>query len=173
LLSSLRKQDPEGMMPARSAFLAKSSNRPSTIGSGGAFGKGFMQGSQAHLSFLPEKQTDFKVARWLGDRAVIAAELEPAGIPLGKMPGALTAVDRYRRWFQSDAERAQALSDLVHRVELWPDKLRLSISLAPFLGGWCLRMTLQDSLSRATFHSNCGAAVSRCGSSSKIRPNTH
>jgi len=29
------------------------------IGSGGAFGKGFMQGSQAHLSFLPEKQTDF------------------------------------------------------------------------------------------------------------------
>jgi rod shape determining protein RodA len=29
------------------------------IGSGGPFGKGFMQGSQAHLSFLPEKQTDF------------------------------------------------------------------------------------------------------------------
>jgi rod shape determining protein RodA len=29
------------------------------IGSGGLFGKGFMAGSQAHLSFLPEKQTDF------------------------------------------------------------------------------------------------------------------
>jgi rod shape determining protein RodA len=29
------------------------------IGSGGIFGKGFMQGSQAHLSFLPEKHTDF------------------------------------------------------------------------------------------------------------------
>jgi rod shape determining protein RodA len=29
------------------------------IGSGGLFGKGFMQGSQAHLNFLPEKQTDF------------------------------------------------------------------------------------------------------------------
>jgi rod shape determining protein RodA len=29
------------------------------IGSGGVFGKGFMQGSQAHLSFLPERQTDF------------------------------------------------------------------------------------------------------------------
>jgi rod shape determining protein RodA len=28
-------------------------------GSGGLFGKGFMQGSQSHLSFLPEKQTDF------------------------------------------------------------------------------------------------------------------
>jgi rod shape determining protein RodA len=31
------------------------------IGSGGLFGKGFLLGSQAHLSFLPEKQTDFIV----------------------------------------------------------------------------------------------------------------
>jgi rod shape determining protein RodA len=29
------------------------------IGSGGVFGKGFMEGSQTHLSFLPERQTDF------------------------------------------------------------------------------------------------------------------
>jgi rod shape determining protein RodA len=29
------------------------------MGSGGIFGKGYMQGSQAHLNFLPEKQTDF------------------------------------------------------------------------------------------------------------------
>jgi rod shape determining protein RodA len=29
------------------------------LGSGGMFGKGFMLGSQSHLSFLPEKQTDF------------------------------------------------------------------------------------------------------------------
>lgn len=29
------------------------------IGSGGFFGKGFLQGSQGQLSFLPEKQTDF------------------------------------------------------------------------------------------------------------------
>jgi len=29
------------------------------LGSGGLFGKGFMEGSQSHLSFLPEKQTDF------------------------------------------------------------------------------------------------------------------
>jgi rod shape determining protein RodA len=29
------------------------------LGSGGMFGKGFMQGSQSHLNFLPEKQTDF------------------------------------------------------------------------------------------------------------------
>ncbi|MCC7273954.1 MAG: rod shape-determining protein RodA [Alphaproteobacteria bacterium] len=29
------------------------------LGSGGVFGKGFLQGTQAHLNFLPEKQTDF------------------------------------------------------------------------------------------------------------------
>jgi rod shape determining protein RodA len=29
------------------------------IGSGGAFGKGFMNGSQAQLEFLPERSTDF------------------------------------------------------------------------------------------------------------------
>ena len=29
------------------------------LGSGGLFGKGFLQGSQSHLSFLPERQTDF------------------------------------------------------------------------------------------------------------------
>jgi len=29
------------------------------LGSGGLLGRGFMQGTQSHLSFLPEKQTDF------------------------------------------------------------------------------------------------------------------
>jgi rod shape determining protein RodA len=29
------------------------------LGSGGIFGKGFLNGTQAHLNFLPEKQTDF------------------------------------------------------------------------------------------------------------------
>jgi rod shape determining protein RodA len=29
------------------------------LGSGGLFGKGFLMGSQSHLNFLPEKQTDF------------------------------------------------------------------------------------------------------------------
>ncbi len=29
------------------------------LGSGGLFGKGFLRGTQSHLSFLPEKQTDF------------------------------------------------------------------------------------------------------------------
>lgn len=34
------------------------------IGSGGLEGKGFMQGTQSHLNFLPEKQTDFIFTLW-------------------------------------------------------------------------------------------------------------
>jgi len=29
------------------------------LGSGGLWGKGYLQGTQGHLDFLPEKQTDF------------------------------------------------------------------------------------------------------------------
>lgn len=34
------------------------------LGSGGLGGKGFLQGSQSHLNFLPEKQTDFIFTLW-------------------------------------------------------------------------------------------------------------
>lgn len=34
------------------------------LGSGGMMGKGFLQGSQSHLDFLPEKQTDFVFTLW-------------------------------------------------------------------------------------------------------------
>ncbi len=35
------------------------------IGSGGLEGKGFLQGTQSHLNFLPEKQTDFIFTLWV------------------------------------------------------------------------------------------------------------
>ncbi|MGB0718991.1 MAG: rod shape-determining protein RodA [Bdellovibrionales bacterium] len=34
------------------------------LGSGGMHGKGFMEGTQSHLNFLPEKQTDFIFTLW-------------------------------------------------------------------------------------------------------------
>ena len=34
------------------------------IGSGGLFGKGFMQGTQTHLEFIPERTTDFIFAAY-------------------------------------------------------------------------------------------------------------
>ena len=43
------------------------------IGSGGLFGKGLFQGTQSHLDFLPESQTDFIIA-------VLAEELGLVGV---------------------------------------------------------------------------------------------
>ncbi len=51
------------------------------IGSGGLFGKGFMQGTQTHLEFIPERTTDFIFAAFseefglFGNLALIAAFL--------------------------------------------------------------------------------------------------
>jgi rod shape determining protein RodA len=48
------------------------------IGSGGVTGKGFLKGTQGHLNFLPEKQTDFIFTLWaeewgfIGGLAVLA-----------------------------------------------------------------------------------------------------
>jgi rod shape determining protein RodA len=51
------------------------------IGSGGIFGKGFMQGTQTHLEFIPERTTDFIFAAFseefglIGNLCLIAAFL--------------------------------------------------------------------------------------------------
>jgi rod shape determining protein RodA len=34
------------------------------VGSGGKFGKGYMEGTQGHLHFLPERHTDFAFSVW-------------------------------------------------------------------------------------------------------------
>ena len=44
------------------------------LGSGGVFGKGFLQGSQSHLDFLPEKQTDF-IFTMIGEEFGLAGSL--------------------------------------------------------------------------------------------------
>jgi rod shape determining protein RodA len=50
------------------------------LGSGGMWGKGFLQGTQGHLNFLPEKQTDFIFT-------LIAEEFGFTGaIPVGGVP---------------------------------------------------------------------------------------
>lgn len=43
------------------------------IGSGGFFGKGFMQGTQSQLNFLPEKQTDFIFAMYCEEFGALGA----------------------------------------------------------------------------------------------------
>jgi rod shape determining protein RodA len=41
------------------------------IGSGGLTGKGFLEGSQSRLNFLPEKQTDFIFTLWAEEHGLI------------------------------------------------------------------------------------------------------
>jgi rod shape determining protein RodA len=45
------------------------------LGSGGLFGKGFLQGSQSHLNFLPEKHTDFIFTLWAEEWGLIGGLL--------------------------------------------------------------------------------------------------
>jgi rod shape determining protein RodA len=45
------------------------------IGSGGMFGKGWLQGSQAHLEFIPERHTDFIFAVYAEEFGLIGAFL--------------------------------------------------------------------------------------------------
>ncbi len=74
------------------------------LGSGGAFGKGWLQGTQAHLSFLPEKHTDF-VFTMLGEElgmaggifvlllfALVIARLYRIGLMAESRFGRLTAL---------------------------------------------------------------------------------
>ncbi len=70
------------------------------LGSGGLWGKGFMQGTQAHLNFLPEKQTDFIfsiVAEEWGLVGALALLLLLLTIIMGAMLIALRCRHQYGR----------------------------------------------------------------------------
>ena len=70
------------------------------LGSGGLWGKGFLQGTQAHLNFLPEKQTDF-IFTMLAEEFGLVGSLAVMGllccIVLGAMSMALRCRHQYGR----------------------------------------------------------------------------
>jgi rod shape determining protein RodA len=43
------------------------------LGSGGVWGKGFLKGTQSHLDFLPEKQTDFIFTVWAEEFGLVGS----------------------------------------------------------------------------------------------------
>ena len=49
------------------------------IGSGGVTGKGFMQGTQTHLEFIPERTTDFAFAAYAEEHGLVGNLLLMAG----------------------------------------------------------------------------------------------
>ncbi len=70
------------------------------LGSGGLWGKGFLEGTQGHLDFLPEKQTDFiftMLAEEFGLVGGIGVMMLLAGIVLGGMGIALRCRHQFGR----------------------------------------------------------------------------
>jgi rod shape determining protein RodA len=70
------------------------------LGSGGFWGKGFMQGTQGHLDFLPEKQTDFiftMIAEEFGLVGGLAVMALLAAIVAGGVAIALRCRNQYGR----------------------------------------------------------------------------
>ena len=58
------------------------------IGSGGLFGKGFLQGTQAALNFLPEKQTDFIFTTFVEEWGMVGALRAAGAVHAGAASGA-------------------------------------------------------------------------------------
>jgi rod shape determining protein RodA len=63
------------------------------IGSGGVFGKGFMQGTQTHLEFIPERTTDFIFAAFSEEFGLIGNLLLIASFVFLILRGLMIAMD--------------------------------------------------------------------------------
>jgi rod shape determining protein RodA len=63
------------------------------IGSGGVFGKGFMQGTQTHLEFIPERTTDFIFAAFSEEFGLIGNLLLIAGFVFLVLRGLAIALE--------------------------------------------------------------------------------
>jgi rod shape determining protein RodA len=63
------------------------------IGSGGVFGKGFMQGTQTHLEFIPERTTDFIFAAFSEEFGLVGVLLLIAGFTFLILRGLAIALE--------------------------------------------------------------------------------
>jgi rod shape determining protein RodA len=63
------------------------------IGSGGIFGKGFLQGTQTHLDFIPEHSTDFVFASYAEEFGLFGAILLIVGFVFLILRGLSIALD--------------------------------------------------------------------------------
>lgn len=68
------------------------------LGSGGMWGKGFLQGTQGHLNFLPEKQTDF-IFTMLGEEFGLVGGVALLGLQLMLVVGGMLMAIRCRHQF--------------------------------------------------------------------------
>ena len=62
------------------------------LGSGGVWGKGFLAGTQGHLNFLPEKQTDFIFTMWAEEFGLVGSYALMALLCLLVLGGIIIAI---------------------------------------------------------------------------------
>ncbi len=96
------------------------------IGSGGIFGKGFLNGTQSHLDYLPEGHTDF----------VFATMAEEWGLIGGVL--LITAFILLVRWGVGVGVRAESRFRSWWRAALPPPSSSMSRSTLPWSWGWRL-----------------------------------
>jgi site-specific DNA recombinase len=86
---------------------------------------------------LPAAQIEHLIAslaaNFLSERSEIATALEGAGVQPADIPEALHRAERYRDRLRSELERGDALKEMIDRVELSPDRLRVFLSLPSLL----------------------------------------
>ena len=68
------------------------------LGSGGMWGKGYLEGTQGHLDFLPEKQTDF-IFTMIGEEVGLAGALVVLGLLALIILGGMLIALRFRNQF--------------------------------------------------------------------------
>ena len=137
------------------------------LGSGGTFGKGWLQGTQSHLSFLPEKHTDF-VFTMLGEELGLAGGLFVLAL------FALLIARIYRIAFLSESRFGRLLALGVGTTLFLYVAINVSMvmGLAPVVGvplpfisyGGTAMLTLQIGLGLAP-----AVAVDRCDPMEKSR----
>jgi DNA invertase Pin-like site-specific DNA recombinase len=80
-----------------------------------------------------EKIVALEAAKMLSERGAIAAALEQAGLAPGRIPAALASAQDYCGRLRSETELSEGLASLIQRVDLRPDQIAITITLAPLV----------------------------------------
>jgi site-specific DNA recombinase len=82
-----------------------------------------------------ERIVAMAITRILGDQRLIVTALEPSGLDTAQLAGILDTARRLREQLQADPEAGVQLSTLIERVELKPERLRITLKLPVTIAG--------------------------------------
>jgi hypothetical protein len=74
-----------------------------------------------------------EAAKMLGDCGALATATEQAGVPASRLPAVIASAGEFRGRLLSDTDRADSLTNLIQRVELGTDLIRVTLDLTPLV----------------------------------------